>query len=241
MSGTGELGYKPLYVQVREGLTRRLIDGSWAPGQLIPSEMELARELGVSQGTIRKALDEMTAEHLLVRRQGRGTFVAEPEDGRILFQFFHLFPDTGERSFPASRILARSAGAAAPAEAAALELPEGAPVHRIERLRFFGALPILVETLALPAARFPGLAAIAYLPNNIYRLYSERWGLTVARAGEQLKAVPATPEEAAALGLDPAAPLLQIRRIAFDLENRPLELRLSRCRTDTLHYAADLR
>lgn len=235
------VGYKPLYVQVREGLTRRLIDGRWQPGQLIPSETELARELGVSQGTIRKALDEMTAEHLLVRRQGRGTFVAEPEDGRILFQFFHLFPDSGERSFPESRILARAAGTATADEARALGLPAEAPVYRIERLRFFADRLILVETLTLPAARFAGIAEAEELPNNIYRLYSERWGLTIARASERLKAIPASPADAAALEVAPGTPLLEIRRIARDLEGTPVELRVSRCLTGAVHYGVELR
>ena len=102
--------YKPLYVQVKDSLVRRLIDGAWQPGQLIPSEMELAREIGVSQGTIRKALDAMAADHLLVRRQGRGTYVAEPEESRILFRYFRMTPDSGEHSFPTSRILRCSTG-----------------------------------------------------------------------------------------------------------------------------------
>ena len=126
MSQTAEttaFAYRPLYAQVKDRLVRRLIDGAWQPGQLIPSEMELARELGVSQGTIRKALDAMTAENLLLRRQGRGTYVAEPEDSRILFQFFRLMPDGGEPVFPTSRILARSAAAAAPAAGGGADAP----------------------------------------------------------------------------------------------------------------------
>src|SRR5919202_6832930 len=92
------LGYRPLYRQVRALLVRRLAEGVWQPGQLLPSEGQLAAELGVSQGTVRKALDALTAERLLVRRQGRGTFVAEHEDGT--FHFFRLVPDAGAPSFP---------------------------------------------------------------------------------------------------------------------------------------------
>ena len=92
------LGYRPLYRQVKELLMKRLSDGSWTPGQLLPSEPDIAADLGVSPGTVRKALDEMSAESLLVRRQGRGTFVARHDDERILFQFFRLVPDSGARS-----------------------------------------------------------------------------------------------------------------------------------------------
>ncbi|MCL4187051.1 MAG: GntR family transcriptional regulator [Rhodobacteraceae bacterium] len=241
MTDAGKVGYKPLYARVRELLTQRLIDGRWQPGALIPSEAELARELGVSQGTIRKALDEMTAAHLLVRRQGRGTFVAVPEDGRILFQFFRLSPDDGPRQLPDSRVLHRRSGRAGTAEAAALGLSPGATVHRVERLRVFGAAPILVETIVLPATRFAGIAALEELPNNLYRLFSERWGVTIAGARERLKAVPAVAADAGTLGVAEGAPLLEIHRIAFDLEDKPVELRLSRCLTATTHYAADLR
>jgi GntR family transcriptional regulator len=241
MADAERVGFRPLYLQVREELTRRLIDGRWLPGQHIPSEILLAQELGVSQGTVRKALDEMTAEHLLVRRQGRGTFVAEPEDGRVLFQFFHLHPDSGDRAFPDSRILARETGPARPDEAKALALPASGPVHRIERLRFFGAHVVLVETVVLPLGRFAGIDDMPDPPNNIYRFYSERWGITIARASERLKAVGAAPKDAAVLGVPAGTPLLSIRRIALDLAAQPVELRLSRCLTEHTHYGAELR
>jgi len=233
--------YRPLYVQVKESLVRRLIDGAWQPGQIIPSEIELAREIGVSQGTVRKALDAMTDENLLVRRQGRGTFVAEPEEGRILFQFFRLVPDSGERSFPNSRILGRKDGKATESDAAALAIRAGADTIRIERVRTIRDKPLIVETITLPAARFKGFDAIETIPNNVYRLYSQRWGITIARAGEKLKAVPAMPSDAVELGCPTGTPLLEISRIAYDLEAKPVELRVSRCLTDGIHYSSDLR
>lgn len=238
---TAGFSYRPLYVQVKESLVRRLIDGVWQPGQLIPSEIELAREIGVSQGTVRKALDAMTDENLLVRRQGRGTFVAEPEEGRILFQFFRLVPDTGERSFPNSRIIGRERGEATEFEAADLAIRAGADTIRIERVRTIRDTPLIVETIILPAARFRGFDAIEEVPNNVYRLYSQRWGITIARASEKLKAVPATAVDAAELGRAVGTPLLEIRRIAYDLETKPVELRVSRCLTDGIHYSSELR
>jgi GntR family transcriptional regulator len=238
---TAGFSYRPLYVQVKESLVRRLIDGVWQPGQLIPSEMELAREIGVSQGTVRKALDAMTDENLLVRRQGRGTFVAEPEEGRILFQFFRLVPDSGERSFPSSRILGSKPGKASESEAAELAIRPGAETIRIERVRTIRDQPLIVETIILPASRFRGFDATDEVPNNVYRLYSQRWGITIARASEKLKAVPATAADAAELGCAVGTPVLEIRRIAYDLETKPVELRVSRCLTDGIHYSSELR
>src|ERR1043165_6541613 len=114
------LGYRPLYRQVKELLIKRLGDGSWAPGPLLPSEPEIAAGLGVSPGTVRKALDEMSSERLLGRRQGRGTFVASHDEERILFQFFRMVSDSGERRFPESRIISVSVAKAGQRAAARL-------------------------------------------------------------------------------------------------------------------------
>lgn len=234
-------GFRPLYQQVKESLVRRLIDGSWQPGQLIPSEMELAREIGVSQGTIRKALNAMTAENLLVRRQGHGTYVSAPEESRILFQFFRLVPDSGERAFPTSRILRSSRERATRDEAAMLKLSPNSAVWRIERLRSLEGDVMISETLALPAKRFPGFEKQDEIPNNVYRLYSERWGVTIGKATEKLKAVSSGREDAAHFGCAPGTPILKITRVAFDLENNPVELRISRCLTEKSHYLSELR
>lgn len=237
----GVVGFKPLYAQVRDQLVRRLVDGTWQPGMLLPSETELARQLSVSQGTVRKALDAMTSENLLIRRQGRGTYVAEPEESRILFQFFRLQPDEGEGSFPQSNVLKWKRARATNAEASALELDADAPVWRIERLRSLSDAPVLVETITLPADRFVGFEKLEEIPNNVYRLYSSRWGITIAQAEEKLKAIPASARDARRLDCTAGEPLLLISRVARDLEGRPVELRWSRCLTRDLHYAASLR
>jgi GntR family transcriptional regulator len=241
MGMDGTFGYRPLYIQVKDSLIRRLIDGVWQPGQIIPSETELAREIGVSQGTIRKALDTMTAENLLVRRQGRGTYVAEPAESRILFQYFRIVPDSDEASFPDSRILRWSRAKATAAERKSLALAEQSDVWRIARVRDLGGVPAIAETISLSAARFAGFDALPAIPNNIYRLYSEKWGITIARAREKLKAVAASRADAEALGCAEDTPLLHISRVAFDLEGNPVELRVSRCLTENMHYLSELR
>lgn len=235
------VGFRPLYAQVKDRLIRRLVDGTWPPGMNLPSEFELADELKVSQGTVRKALDAMTAENLLVRRQGRGTFVAEPEESRILFQFFHLKPDDGEGTFPQSTVLGWKEAPATAAESHALGIASSAPVWRIERIRSLKDEPVIVETITLPADRFPGFENLEAIPNNVYRLYSQRWRITVAQTEERLKAIPASSHDAAHLCCAPGEPLLLISRLARDLENRSVELRLSRCLTRDTHYAVRLR
>ncbi|WP_441491577.1 GntR family transcriptional regulator [Bosea sp. 2RAB26] len=234
------LGFRPLYRQVKAILVRRLVDGVWAPGEGLPSEGQLAAEIGVSQGTVRKALDELASENLVVRRQGRGTFVAEHDERRILFQFFKLVPDHGERRFPDSAVLSIATGLADAAEQAALDLDDKAPVIRIRRMRSLDAAPLIVETLTLPQHLFPGLEH-GPVPNNLYSLFAARYGVTIANAREKLKAVALSPVDAAALGVEAGRPALQIDRVALALDGMPVERRLSLCLTEEAHYLSDLR
>jgi len=239
-SNSGELGFRPLYRQVRDALVRRLVDGVWLPGQPLPSEIQLAAELGVSHGTVRKALDALAAENLVVRRQGRGTFVARHDEERVMFQFFKLVGDDGARSFPQSRVLGLSQGKASATERDRLKLAKDARVIRIRRLRSIADAPAIVESIALPEALFPGLAAMD-LPNNLYGLYALHFSVTVASTTERLKAVILSPGEAKELGVARGTPALQIDRLALSLERVPVEWRLSVCVTDKVHYLSELR
>jgi len=232
--------FRPLYRQVKDTLVRRIAEGRWTPDKAIPNEFELAADLGVSQGTVRKALDEMAGENLLVRYQGRGTFVAAHDEPRILFQFFKLTPDNGERVYPESRVLTAGEIKAPRATTAALALPAAARVIRIRRLRSLAGKPAIVETILLPAARFARLTD-GPIPNNLYQLYATRFGARIARAEERLKAVALSAADAGALGAKPGTPALLVDRIAFDLDGRAVEHRLSVCLTDAAHYLSDLK
>lgn len=235
-----ELAYRPLYAQIKERLVQRLSVGEWMPGQQLPSETALAAEYGVSQGTLRKALDVLAAERLVIRRQGRGTVVARHDSERALFQFFHVYALNGERQLPDSRVLARDRGRATRGEAEALALPPRAPVIRIRRVRFLVQRPAMVEIIVLPQQRFPDLDSEAELPNALYALYQSRYGITIARASERLRAVAATDEDARHLELPPGTPLLEIERLAMDIERTPIEWRCSRLDTTDHYYFNEL-
>jgi GntR family transcriptional regulator len=236
----GRLGFRPLYRQVRELLVRRIAEGLWAPGQPIPSEPEIASELGVSQGTVRKALDEMAGENLVVRRQGRGTYVARHDDARILFQFFRIVPDSGAKEFPDSRLTEVAGEGADEEAAAALGLAPGAAVVRLERVRSLAGEVCIAERIVVPAALFPGIAE-RELPNNLYELYAAQFGVVVGRASEKLRAVAARAREAELLGVAAGTPLLRVDRTAFSIDGRLAEWRVSWCRTERVHYLSDLR
>ena len=100
----------PLYKEVKLRITKSLMDGQWKSGEALPSEAQLARGFNVSIGTLRKAVDELVQEKVLVRQQGRGTFVATHNESRTLYYFFHIVGEDGVRRFPTSELLAFSRG-----------------------------------------------------------------------------------------------------------------------------------
>lgn len=234
--------FKPLYGQIKELLLRRLAAGEWRPGDALPSETALAQEYGVSQGTLRKALNALEAEHLVDRRQGKGTFVAKHSAKRSLFQFFHVVGNDGERQLPESRALSCNGGVANKTEREALELKPGASVIRIQRVRHLNGEPVISEYISVPGKLFRDLRRrpLEEVPNALYQLYEEHYGVTVARISEQLRAVACQAEDGKRLGVPVDTPLLEIERIALSIEKQPVEWRLSRCSTANHFYLNDL-
>ena len=207
---------------------------------MLPSEIQLGVEFGVSQGTVRKALDTLAAENLVVRRQGRGTFVAEHDTDRTLFHFFHMVGEAAERQLPDSRVLSCRYGRATATEAGRLALLPGDPVARIRRVRLLGGAPSIVETIALSEALFPSIGRDGDLPNTLYELYERRYAVTVARARERLRATLADTDTAELLAIEVGTPLLEIDRTAFALDGTPVEWRVSLCETEAHYYSVEL-
>ncbi|NGM18917.1 GntR family transcriptional regulator [Roseomonas stagni] len=233
---------RPLYAQTEAILTRRIADGVWAPGSMIPPEPDLAAELGVSPGTVRKALGGLERRRLIERRQGRGTFVAAHTSERALFHFFRITALDGQRRAPTSHVLDCATLASSAAEAAPLGLEAGAALHRVKRARLIGGAACILERIWLPEARFPGFALPVgrEMTDELYVLYQRDHGVTIARAEERLAAIAAPAEDAALLGLREGAPLLEVARIAFDLQDRPVERRVTLLDTAQHRYVANL-
>ena len=227
-----------LYLEVRARLIEGISAGEWPPGGAIPSEAELARAFGVAIGTIRKAVDGLVAERALVRRQGKGTFVAEHDSGRLLFHFFHIVGRDGTRAYPEVRTRAFSRARATADEARALGITAHDKAIRIRNLLSLDGTPSIVDDITLPAELFPGLTEKIFLArgNTIYHLYQSRYGINVLRTDERLRAVLADAELGALLRVAAGAPLLEIRRVALTFRDRPVELRISRVNTARLDY-----
>ena len=206
--------------------------------QLIANEFEIAAEFGVSQGTARKAIGALASEGLVVRRQGRGTFVVEHTPAHELFRFFNLFDEAGAALIPDSRDMKSSLALASAEERKALALNAHARVIRIARTRTRDGAPLISETIALPEALFPGLAEQSQMPNTLYDLFQKVYGVLVTRTDDRLSAVAAEEETAAVLGVAPGTPLLRIDRTAYGLDGTPVEWRVSLCHLAGAPYLA---
>jgi GntR family transcriptional regulator len=238
-----ELGASaPLYRDVKRLLTHSIAGGEWLPGAALPSEARLAERFGVSIGTLRKAIDELVAERIVVRQQGRGTFVATHGQTRLLFHFFHIVPREGPKQYPKTRTLAFRKARADAGEAAKLAIGAGDPVFRIRNLLSLDARPVIIDELVVPQRLFPDLseAILTGRDNTIYHLYQTRYGINVLRTSERLRATLADAEAARLLGLKAQAPLLEIARVALTYDDAPVELRRSLVNTEQHDYFSDL-
>ena len=228
----------PLFRAVKRSLLRAIEGGEVAPGDALPSEAELSAAFGVSVGTLRRAVDDLVADHILVRRQGRGTFVATHTSDRFLFQFFHVERSDGLREAPEVELLSFERTRLDDDAASALGLRPGEPALQVEnRLRLQGR-PVVHDRLVVPAALFRGLTEKRWRerPSTIYHLYQTEFGITVVRAHERLRAVGADRSTARVLGVPPGQPMLQVRRVALGLGGQPVEWRISTVSTAQHDY-----
>ncbi len=251
-SSSGALGsaqatpaFSPLYQQIKGLMLNSLRLGEWKPGEAIPSEMELAARFRVSQGTVRKAIDELAAENLLVRRQGKGTFVATHAEQQVQFRFLKLVPDSGTRGSegPAERDIVECRRTRASADVArALALRTGDAVLQARRVLSFAGTPTILEDIWLPAAPFKGLTAerLANYHGPMYALFETEFGVRMVRAEEKIRAVLPDSVQSSLLKITRATPLLSVERIAYTYNDAPMELRRGLYLTETHYYRNEL-
>ena len=234
--------FSPLYQQVKETLIARLGRGDWAPGASLPSEIDLALEFGVSQGTVRKAIDSLAAENLLVRRQGRGTFVSTHAEAVAQFRFLRIRPDDGDPKQPESCVLNVSKIRAPADIAAQLQLKSNEPVFVVKRLLSFDGQATVLDEIWLSATRFRGLSLdrINAYKGPLYGLFESEFKTRMVRCEERLRALPAEPDEAQALGIRVGEPVLVVERVSYGYDEEPVEVRKGYCLTHKYHYVNSL-
>jgi GntR family transcriptional regulator len=208
---------RPLYQQLHDEMVGRIARGDWKPGAAIPNESELAREFGVSAGTMRKALDLMESERLITRRQGRGTFLADQSEGELAHRFMNVFGPAGKRLIGEVASVEIAEGTVNETECRRLGLHAGDRVYRIRRVRCIGGRPFMVEDAAMPAALFPGLEGQSAAAETVVSI-ATKYGILLGKGEERITIA--------------AAPA--------DIDDRPVERRLAWCQLDGNYYCATL-
>lgn len=241
--------FSPLYQQIKGLILQSLQAGEWKPGEAIPSEMELAARYRVSQGTVRKAIDELAADNLLVRRQGKGTFVATHAEQHVQYRFLKLMPDQGDiqSEGPAQRDIIDCKRQRASADVAkALGLRSGDAVLHVRRMLSFKRngefVPTILDDLWLPGVPFKGLTMerLAGYRGPMYALFETEFGVRMVRAEEKIRAVNPEIDQARLLKVGVTAPLLCVERVAYTYNDVPMELRRGLYNTESHHYRNEL-
>jgi GntR family transcriptional regulator len=230
--------FQPLYRQIKTLITESLVSGEWRPGELIPSEIELANRFSVSQGTVRKAIGELANQNLLVRQQGKGTFVASHSEERSQFPYLRITPDRGPLERLEATLLDCHKAKLDAAAAKKLGLATGSSAFVVTRVLSIAARKAIYEEIRLPATRFRGLSAATIERHHcmLYSMYETEFDIRILHVEEQIKALGAERVAAAHLNLSEGAPLLVIERVAYTYAEKAVELRRSFCSTREHHY-----
>lgn len=238
----GTPAFAPLYQQIQVLMTRSLQEGQWRPGEAIPSEKDLAARYRVSQGTVRKAIDALAADNLLVRRQGKGTFVATHTEEKVQFRFLRLQPDSGDAGRLQRRFIDCRRQRASAEVARALGLRTGDAVVQIKRVLSFRGQPVVFDDIWLPGALFKGLTAerLADYRGPLYGLFESEFGVRMIRAEERIRAAPAEGDACEHLGVPRGFALLSVERLSMTYSDAPVELRRGLYNTSAHHYRNDL-
>ena len=230
---------EPLYKKVYNIVVERIAQSQYLPGSMLPSEMDLAAELNVSQGTARKAMIELEQNGIIERRQGKGTFVTVRTPENSLFRFFPLRDENGEQVSPqltTENVIQRKSSAS---ERKTLFGQPGT-VFEIRRIRHYEDKPLSIERSVVPTALFPGLKDRQPLPNALYVLFQHSYSCIVLSADEKLTAEKLGSELSEKVNLPKDTPVIKAHRVAYDLQNRAVEMRTSVYITDPVSYSVRL-
>ena len=233
---------EPLYVEVKKKITQSLIQGEWGPGEAIPSEIELANIYDVSQGTVRKAIDDLSSESILVRRQGKGTYVATHNEENIQLRFLRLTSQFGLNEKLDNQLISFSKEKATNKLAKILNINASSTIISVTRILTFNENPLILDVIKIPAQSFRGLTPEMIVENNgsMYRMYETDFGVRMLRADEKILAITANSETASHLKVQENHPLLSVERISYTYKNKPLEWRLGLYVTDNHFYRSEL-
>jgi GntR family transcriptional regulator len=231
----------PLYNQIAESLLDQIESGRLAPGSRLPPERELSEMLQVNRMTLRQALQLLERQGLVIRRQGDGTYVADPKIERQAGRLFSFTRGMERRGYkPGARIIRLVECPVEAYLAVHLQLPISAPVYDIHRLRLINEEPVLLERYTIPVNRFPDLDRHDLVHRSMYEVLEKEYGVAVSQARQSLEPVVAAEYEAELLEIRPGAPLMLERRISFDKNNQPVEYGKDLYRGDRFRFVTEI-
>lgn len=230
---------RPLYLQVRDSLAAEISGGSWKPSAMIPNEIDLSRKLGVSVGTVRRALDVMEKEHLLTRRQGRGTFVNDPATSQASTRFVRICDGAGQAITDSATTLSIETGDAGETEAHRLGIVAGEAVKRVRRLRRIDGTPYMMEICVIPMHRFQAFALDDSFPHSITAV-AQACGVLLGSAQETIGLAAADLDLSQHLDVEAGQVVLKLDRVVRDIDATPVEWRTAFCQLGSMHYRVDI-
>lgn len=232
----------PLYQLVRDALKAELDQGTWKPGNMLPTELELSEQFGVSQGTMKQAIMGLVREGLIVRRPGKGTFVSRLDGSRSFARFFQFRESaTGEELHPSIRIVEVTVLDHAPGEARRhLKLGPKGKVLFVRRVLHQDGTPICIYDSYIPHRLVPGLENERLDIDRIYHAIEKKFDIHVVGVEEMLRAAIVEGEEADLLGVPAGSPVIDIERLAFTHNNTVIEWRRTIGRSDHFIYKIKL-
>lgn len=231
------LSTRPLYLQLRDALAERIASGEWQPGAFMPNEGELAREFGVSPGTIRKALEILERERVLTRRQGRGTIVNDQGSEKLAIRFCNVVDSNHKPVATTVKLGLVTEGAANELECIRLRLSSQNRVYRIQRVHLCEDRPLMMEGASVPADLFPDLLERQDSAERL-ALLAQRYGILLAKAEERISIGLAQASFAETLNVAAGSPVLVLDRVVVDLMGRPIEWRVGYCHFADEFYLA---
>lgn len=214
----------PLYHQLYELLMGKIRNGEWKPGDLLPTEYGLIEQYGVSRITVRKVLDLLSSEGLIVRERGRGTFVAHPQLEHGTTRIVSFTDDMRQRGFaPGTRVLFSGLVPAIEEVSGALGVPKGEEMARIDRLRLADEEPMCVEESWLVHRYLRGILDQDFDGQSLREVKQAKYGIRWSRALQKIRAVPASTKIAGLLKIRPGSPLLYFERVSYSQDDVPME------------------
>lgn len=231
----------PLYVQIAGSLLDRIESGQLSPGDRLPPERELSEMLSVNRMTVRRALNMLEGQGLLLRRRGDGTYVSQPKIERQASQVFPFTKGMENRGFkPGTKLITFEKRLSETFVAKQLRLPVSTPVFRVIRLRLLNQEPVMLEEFTIPAHLFPDFEQHDLSNRSLYEIFKTEYNISINQARQSLEPVIASEYEAGLLEIEAGAPLMLERRLAFNDQEQPVEYSKDLYRGDRFRFITEV-